>query len=147
MHYSKLCRSSDDDLASSSLCLAAALARNMHCITQISSNIAGRNAAACDLSTVRPRHLAARPRTWQKCTCKWSSERSLIAKLPAMLLDKATEARRRASVGLAACMLTGTLLNSPALALPSDSQSIQSGVLVVSSSTLLWCTISFSSIL
>lgn len=108
----------------------------MQSIKQISSNKATRSAAACDLATVRPLHQAARcrPHTWQKCTCKLNTERSLIAKLPAVLTDSAKEALRRAGVGFAACVLTSTMLTSAAMALPSDSQNIQSGVLVVSNS-------------
>lgn len=56
---------------------------------------------------------------------------SLVTSLPAVLIDSAKEAVRRVGVALAACALTGSLLTSNALALPSDSQNIQSDVFVV----------------
>ena len=98
---------------------------------EMSHTTALKSAVACDLRTGRPLHRAARPYTLQKCTCTPSTDRAPKANLPAVLINSAKQALRRAGVGLAACMLTGTLLTSSALALPSDSQNIQSDVLVV----------------
>ncbi|KAL3138681.1 hypothetical protein ABBQ32_006436 [Trebouxia sp. C0010 RCD-2024] len=94
-----------------------------------------RSVAACDLSpdlTAR-----CRPRSLQRCTSQSYINYSPVASLPARLVDTAKQAVKRVGVGLAACTLTGTLLTSSTLALPSDSQHIQPDILVLDAANVL----------
>ncbi|KAL3155513.1 hypothetical protein ABBQ38_011065 [Trebouxia sp. C0009 RCD-2024] len=93
-----------------------------------------RSVAACGLSP----DLTARcpPRDLQRCTSRLYAS-SPVACLPAAIIDTAKQAVKRVGLGLVACTLTGTLLTSKALALPSDSQHIQPDVLVLDAANVL----------
>ena len=75
------------------------------------------------------RVVACAQRRWSLCECL--KDDRIFAKLPAVLAQSAQAGVQVAGTMLAACVLTGTLLTSSAQALPSDTQSIQSDVLVV----------------
>lgn len=92
-----------------------------------------------DPSLARSSHRQQRVACAQrhKFTCECCQNKHCVSNLPALVVQSALAGVQKAGILLAACVLTGTLLTSSAQALPSDTQSIQSDVLVLDYANIL----------